>query len=78
MSLEARKDEEVVGRAHANDLENFMMFMSKRLRDLMVDRMSDNEAIVSKYLNEADFQRVAHRELTRKIFDDVRRQASAD
>jgi type I restriction enzyme R subunit len=72
----AKKDEEVVQRAHANPLENFSLSMKAKLEGLMIDRMDQNEEIVTRYLNDPDFQRVAFELLVKKIYEDIRARPS--
>jgi type I restriction enzyme R subunit len=68
----AKRDAEVVQRAKANPLENFALSMKAKLEGLMIDRMDQNEEIVTRYLNDADFQRVAFQLLVKKIYEDIR------
>jgi hypothetical protein len=38
------------------------------LRDAIVDRLEQNEAIATRYLNEEDFENVAFGELVKRIY----------
>ena len=40
----------------------------------MVERMEQNQEIVTKYLDEKEFQDVAFRELVKSIYQDIRNQ----
>jgi type I restriction enzyme R subunit len=69
---QAKEDEDVQKRAAANLYDNFALSMKDKLRDAIIDRIEQNSTIVSKYMNEADFQRVAFDALARRIYDDLR------
>ena len=71
----AKADEEVQKRAAANSLANFSLAMKSKLRDAIVDRLEQNEAIATRYLNEQDFENVAFGELVRRIYDELRESA---
>ena len=68
----AKLDDEVVARAKANPLDNFALSMRSKLEGLMIDRIDQDEAIVTRYLNEPEFQRVAFPLLVKKIYDAIR------
>jgi type I restriction enzyme, R subunit len=53
---EAKQDQEVVERALANPLDNFELAMKPKVEGLMIDRMDQNQQIVNRNLNDADFQ----------------------
>ncbi len=46
---------------------NFALAMKSKIEELMVDRMDQNQEIVTRYLNDPQFQNVAIRLLSRKI-----------
>jgi type I restriction enzyme R subunit len=68
----AKLDDEVVQRANANALDNFALSMKDKVENLMVDRMDQNQEIVTRYLNDPQFQQVAFRLLVRRIYDEIR------
>src|SRR5690606_8763840 len=68
----AKLDDEVVQRAKANPLDNFALAMKGKVEELMVDRMDQNQEIVTRYLNDAQFQDVAFRLLVKRIYDEIR------
>ena len=68
----AKLDEEVVQRAQANPLDNFAVSMRKKIEDLMSDRMDQNEDIVTRYLNDPQFQAVAFKVLVERIYEQAR------
>ncbi len=69
---EAKRDEETIQRAKANPLDNFELAMRKKIEGLMIDRMDQNQEIVTRYLNDAEFQDAAFRALAKRIYDEIR------
>ncbi|MBF5043176.1 type I restriction endonuclease subunit R [Aggregicoccus sp. 17bor-14] len=69
---EAKADAEVMQRAAANPFDNFALSMKAKVEGLMIDRMEQNGAIVTRYLNDEAFRDVAFRELARRIYDELR------
>lgn len=59
-------------RAKANPLDNFALAMKGKVEALMVDRMDQNQKIVTRYLNNAQFQDLAFRLLVKRIYDEIR------
>ncbi len=72
----AMKDEEVVQRAQANRFDNFSLAIRQKIADFMIDRLSQNQDIVTKYFNESEFQEIAFRELAQRIYEDIRGEAA--
>jgi type I restriction enzyme R subunit len=68
----AKLDDEVVQRAKANPIDNFALAMKGKMEGLMIDRMDQNEEIVTRYLNDPQFQDMAFRLLVRRIYDEIR------
>jgi type I restriction enzyme R subunit len=71
---EAKVDDDIVEQAQANAFDNFLVSSSlrKRIMDLMVERNDQNAAIVAKYMDEDDFQKLAFRLLAKQIYDEIR------
>jgi type I restriction enzyme R subunit len=69
---DAKADDEVVLRANANPLDAFALSMKEKIEGLMVDRMDQNQEIVTRYLNDSQFQALAFRLLVRRIYDEAR------
>ena len=46
--------------------------MKPKVEGLMIDRMDQNQEIVSRYLNDPQFQDLAFRLLVRRIYDEAR------
>ncbi|MFO0760172.1 MAG: DEAD/DEAH box helicase family protein [Byssovorax sp.] len=68
----AKLDDEVVQRAKANPLDNFALAMKGKVEGLMVDRMDQNQEIVTRYLNDMQFQDMAFRLLVKRIYEEIR------
>jgi type I restriction enzyme R subunit len=69
----AKEDQEVVERALANALDNFELAMKPKIEGLMIDRMEQNQEIVTRYLNDPAFQTAAFKALVGKIYQEIRR-----
>ena len=69
---EATNDQEVVQRAQANPFDHFALAVRQKIADLMVDRLEQNQDIVTKYFGEKEFQELAFQELARRIYGEVR------
>ena len=68
----------VVRTALANPLDRFEMGVRGLIEDLMIERMGENDRIVTRYLSDREFQGSAFPVLAREIFETVRaRQARA-
>ena len=68
----------VVRTALANPLDRFEMGVRGLIEDLMIERMGENDRIVTRYLSDGEFQGSAFPVLAREIFETVRaRQAGA-
>jgi hypothetical protein len=46
--------------------------MKGKVEGLMFDRMDQNQEIVTRYLNDPQFQDLAFRLLVRRIYDEIR------
>ena len=71
---EAKNDTEVTQRASANPFDNFALALRSKIEGLMLDRMEKNEGIVTKYLNEPEFQDVTFKEIAKRIYEELRLQ----
>ena len=68
----ACKSEQVVRTAMANPLDKFELGIRKVIEDLMIERMGENDKIVTRYMADQDFQGSAFPILAREIFEAVR------
>ena len=64
----AVRDEDVRNLASANTFEKFALGLRPQLEKLMIGRMADNDAIVTRYLDDSDFRELATEVLAREIF----------
>jgi type I restriction enzyme, R subunit len=70
-------NERVIQTALANSLEKFELGIKKLIEDLMIERMGENDRIVTRYMSDKDFQGSAFPILAREIFEAVRAQENA-
>src|SRR5437667_2468695 len=68
----AVKNEQVIQTALANPLDKFELGIRKLIEDFMIERMGENDKIVTRYMSDRDFQASAYPILAREIFDAVR------
>ena len=73
----ACKDKQVIQTALANPLDKFELGIRKLIEDFMIERMAQNDKIVTRYMADRDFQGTAFPILAREIFDAVRTAAPA-
>ena len=67
--VEACADAEVVSLAQANDLRKFALGVRQRVGELMVKRIGKNDEIVTRYMDDDDFQATAFPLLARAIWE---------
>ena len=67
----AVSDELVRSLARANPFDKFALGVRGRIGELMMERMQGNDAIVTRFLDDTDFQEVAADVLAREIFAEV-------
>ena len=60
--------------ALANPLDKFQLGVRKLIEDFMVQRMAENDKIVTRYMDDEEFQNVAFPILAQEIFDVIRRE----
>jgi len=68
----ACKSEQIVRTAMANPLDKFELGIRKLIEDLMIERMGENDRIVTRYMADPEFQGSAFPILAREIFEAVR------
>jgi type I restriction enzyme R subunit len=71
----ACKSEQVIQTAMANPLDKFELGIRKLIEDLMIERMGENDKIVTRYMADHEFQASAFPILAREIFEAVRVKA---
>ena len=67
----ALRDEDVRQIAVANPFDKFSLGIRDRVKKLMVERTGENDALVTRYLSDAEFQEIAFAVLAREIFQAV-------
>jgi type I restriction enzyme R subunit len=72
VKAQAKADTEVVQRAVANPYDGFALALRGKLLNLMIDRMGENQAIVTKYIDDKEFQDTTFAEMARRIYDEIR------
>ena len=60
--------DEVRRMAQANTYEKFALGVRPEIGKLMIERMAENDALVTRFLDEADFQEIVSEALAREIF----------
>jgi type I restriction enzyme, R subunit len=68
----ACKSDQVIQTAMANPLDKFELGIRKLIESLMIERMGENDRIVTRYMADRDFQASAFPILAREIFEAVR------
>ncbi len=67
----ARTNEQVIQLRHANPLDKFQLGLRALLADLMIQRMSDNDRIVTRYMDDRDFGEAAFSVLSKTIYESI-------
>jgi type I restriction enzyme R subunit len=67
----AVSNQQVIQTAIANPLDKFQLGVRKLIEDLMIQRMADNDKIVTRYMDDGDFQKAAFPILAREIFEAI-------
>src|SRR5207244_9598916 len=74
----AIRNDQIIKTAHANpQLEKFQLGIRKLIEEMMIQRMGENDKIVTRYMDDPEFQNSAFPILAREIFDAVRAGAPA-
>ncbi|HEX9663835.1 MAG TPA: hypothetical protein VGB27_16225, partial [Candidatus Binatia bacterium] len=68
----ATKHPKVIDTALANPLDKFELGVRKLIEELMIQRMGENDKIVTRYMDDRDFQATAFSILAREIFNSIR------
>jgi type I restriction enzyme R subunit len=62
----------------ANPLDKFVLGIRKLIEDLMIERMAENDKIVTRYMADQEFQGAAFPILAREIFEAIRPKDKLD
>jgi len=68
----AVKHDEIRKTAEANPLDKFQLGIKKLIDDFMIQRMSENDVIVTRYLEDNEYWKAIFPILTRGIWEEVR------
>jgi type I restriction enzyme R subunit len=69
---DARADAEIRKRAQANTFDNFALALRQPMTGLIIDRMERDEKLVTRYLNDPEFQEVLFGFMAQCIYNTVR------
>jgi type I restriction enzyme R subunit len=67
----ACKDERIIQTAKANPLDKFELGIRKIVESLMMQRMAENDDIVSRYMDDTEFQKAIFPILAKEIYKGV-------
>ena len=67
----AIKNPQVIQTALANPLDKFQLGIRKLIEGFMIQRMADNDKIVTRYMDDPEFQNVAFPVLAKAIFESI-------
>jgi type I restriction enzyme R subunit len=67
----ATSNEQVVKLRRANPFDKFQLGLKQLLEDLMVQRMADNDKIVTRYMDDKEFGAAAFTVLSKAIYDSI-------
>ena len=74
----ACNSEQIVSTALANPIDKFELGIRKIIENLMIERMSENDRIVTRYMEDQEFRASAFPLLAREIFNAVRSRHGGD
>ena len=69
---DAMQEDDMLVTARANDFDKFFLAQRTRLRELMLDRLAENEALVNKCHNDADIGDLVDHGMMQAIFGSAR------
>ena len=72
----ACRTDQIVQTALANPLDKFELGIRKLVETLMIERMGENDAIVTRYMADQEFQGSAFPILAREIFEAIRERST--
>jgi type I restriction enzyme, R subunit len=62
---------QIIDTAMANPLDKFQLGVRKLIEELMIQRMAENDKIVTRYMDDKEFQNAAFGILSKKIFESI-------
>lgn len=70
----ASKDERIIQTAMANPLDKFELGIKSIIESLMMQRMSENDSIVTRYMDDGNFQKTIFPILAKEIYKNILEQ----
>ena len=68
----AIRNDQIIKTAHANpQLEKFQLGIRKLIEEMMIQRVGENDKIVTRYMDDPEFQNSAFPILAKEIFDAI-------
>jgi type I restriction enzyme R subunit len=67
----ATTDEQVIKLRRANPFDKFQLGLKQLIENLMVERMADNDKIVTRYMDDREFGSAAFDVLSRAIYESI-------
>ena len=67
----AAANTQVIQTAMANPFDKFQLGIRKLIEELMIQRMTENDKIVTRYMDDGEFQRTAFPLLAKEIFETI-------
>ena len=67
----ASKDERVIQTAMANPLDKFELSIKTIIESLMMQRMAENDGIVTRYMDDSSFQKTIYPILAKEIYRNI-------
>jgi type I restriction enzyme R subunit len=67
----ATSNEQVVKLRRANPFDKFQLGLRQLIEDMMVQRMADNDRIVTRYMDDAEFHNAAFDVLSKAIYESI-------
>jgi len=71
----ACNDDRVIQTALVNPLDKFELGIHRLIEEIMIDRMAENDKIVTRYMSDHEFRNLAFPILAKEIFETVRESA---
>jgi type I restriction enzyme R subunit len=72
------RDSKVREAAVVNPIDTFSFVLDKRMNDVIVDRVGQNEEIAARFLNEPDFKKIVFDRLVKEIWERIRKEEGLD
>ena len=67
----AAKDERIIQTAMANPLDKFQLGIKTLIESLMMQRMAENDSIVTRYMDDGNFQKTIFPILAKEIYKSI-------